>query len=198
MTSIFRKIGFFVAFVIPALVIIGYYVGGVWNYLTLFFAFLVLPLLDQVLGIDTRNVPGDKVKKVGDEFYYRFVTYIWTYVQIAMVVWGAYAVTSGKLQTPWEWLGFALSFSLVSGGIGITVAHELGHKKQAIERFYSKLLLMTVCYMHFYIEHNRGHHVTVATRRTRRQRGKMRTFLPSGSGPYSEVTDMHGNWKMKA
>ena len=56
-----------------------------------------------------------------------------------------------------------MSFSLVSGGIGITVAHELGHKKQAIEKFYSKLLLMTVCYMHFYIEHNRGHHVVVAT-----------------------------------
>lgn len=51
----------------------------------------------------------------------------------------------------------------MSGGIGITVAHELGHKKQAIEKFYSKVLLMTVCYMHFYIEHNRGHHVIVAT-----------------------------------
>jgi alkane 1-monooxygenase len=78
-------------------------------------------------------------------------------------VWGAYAVTTQKLTTPIEWIGFVIGFSLVTGGIGITVAHELGHKKSKLEQFYSKLLLMTVCYMHFYIEHNRGHHVQVAT-----------------------------------
>ncbi|MEX2232696.1 MAG: alkane 1-monooxygenase [Cyclobacteriaceae bacterium] len=53
--------------------------------------------------------------------------------------------------------------ALVTGGIGITVAHELGHKKSALEQFYGKILLLTVCYMHFHIEHNRGHHVAVAT-----------------------------------
>lgn len=163
MISIFRKIGFFVAFILPALVVTGFYLDGMWNYLALFFAFFVLPILDQSIGIDTSNVPKEEAKIVGEEFYYRFVTYVWTYVQVAMVVWGAYAATTGQLDSFWEWLGFILGFSLVSGGIGITVAHELGHKKHAIERFYSKLLLMTVCYMHFYIEHNRGHHVAVAT-----------------------------------
>jgi alkane 1-monooxygenase len=78
-------------------------------------------------------------------------------------VWGAYAATSGRLDSVWEWVGFIVSFSLVTGGIGITVAHELGHKKSMLERLYGKILLMTVCYMHFYIEHNRGHHVLVAT-----------------------------------
>jgi alkane 1-monooxygenase len=72
-------------------------------------------------------------------------------------------VTTGKLTTWYEWAGFVLSFALVTGGIGITVAHELGHKKSLLERTYGKILLMTVSYMHFYIEHNRGHHVTVAT-----------------------------------
>jgi alkane 1-monooxygenase len=100
---------------------------------------------------------------VGDEFYYRFVTYIWTFVQVAFVVWGAFAVTTGRLTTTLEWVGFVIGFSLVTGGIGITVAHELGHKKSKLEQFYSKLILMTVCYMHFFIEHNRGHHVQVAT-----------------------------------
>jgi len=163
MVSFFRKIGFFTAFIIPALVITGFYLGGAWNYLALFFAFIVLPLLDHYIGIDNRNVPENQAKFVGEEFYYRFVTYLWTYLQIVLIIWGAYAVTTGKLDTFWHWLGFVLSFSLVSGGIGITVAHELGHKKAAIEKIYSKLLLMTVCYMHFYIEHNRGHHVSVAT-----------------------------------
>lgn len=164
MVSLLRKIGFFVAFILPALVVAGFYLGGAWNYLTLVFAFLILPILDQSIGVDKTNVPDDQAKLVGEDFYYRFVTYVWTFVQLALVVWGANAVTTGKLVTSWEWLGFLLSFSIVTGGIGITVAHELGHKKHPLEKFYSKLLLMTVCYMHFYIEHNRGHHVAVATR----------------------------------
>ncbi len=158
-----KKLRFFYAFEVPALAVLGYYLGGGWNFLAVGFAFFVLPLFDHWIGVDTTNVEPKDVKKVGEEFYYRFITYVWTYVQIGMLIWGVYVVAQGGLTTWFEWLGFVLSFSLVTGGIGITVAHELGHKKTAIERIYSKLLLMTVCYMHFYIEHNRGHHVQVAT-----------------------------------
>lgn len=163
MKKVFKKLAFFTAFIIPALVIAGFYLDEYWNFLAIIFSFLLIPLIDQSLGIDTSNVDENEVKIVGEEFYYRFVTYVWTYVQIAFVVWGAFAVTTGRLNSTWEWAAFVLSVSLVTGGIGITVAHELGHKKSRLERTYGKILLMTVCYMHFYIEHNRGHHVTVAT-----------------------------------
>jgi alkane 1-monooxygenase len=163
MKLIIRKIGFFSAFIIPALVVTGYYLGGYFNFLTVIFSFLLIPAIDQALGLDTSNVPADEAKVRAEEFYYRFVTYCWTWFQIAFMIWGAYAVSSGKLDSIVAWIGFILSFSLVTGGIGITVAHELGHKKSRLERFYGKVLLMTVSYMHFYIEHNRGHHVYVAT-----------------------------------
>jgi alkane 1-monooxygenase len=161
--SIPRKIGFFTAFILPALVVIGWLAGGAWNTLTLAFVFLFIPLLDWWSGIDTGNVPNDQVKQVSEEFFYRFVTYLWAYMQLAMVLWGAWVVAASGPLPWWVWGAFLLSMSMVTGGIGITVAHELGHKKSALERFYSKALLMTVCYMHFYIEHNRGHHVWVAT-----------------------------------
>lgn len=159
----FKKLGFFTAFIIPALVVTGYYLDAWWNFLAVAFAFIVLPLIDQLLGLDTSNVDDQQAKIVGEEFYYRFVTYIWTFIQVGFVIWGCYAVGTGKINSWLEWIGFVLSFSLVTGGVGITVAHELGHKKSPLERFYAKTLLMTVCYMHFYIEHNRGHHVLVAT-----------------------------------
>lgn len=162
MNRAFKKIGFFSAFIIPSLVVAGFYGGGWWNYVALLFAFIILPLIDQLVGLDTSNVPDDQVKIVSEELYYRFVTYVWTYVQLAFVIWGAFAVTQRGLSGS-EWVGFIMGTALVTGGIGITVAHELGHKKSTLERFYSKVLLMTVCYMHFYIEHNRGHHITVAT-----------------------------------
>ncbi len=158
-----KKIGFFTAFILPALSVTGFYLGGWWNYLTLGFVFLGITSIDYLTGTDKENVGESDVKMIGEEFYYRFVTYIWTFVQVAFVVWGAYAISSGKISGLSEWIGFIIGFSLVTGGIGITVAHELGHKKSKLEQFYSKLLLMTVCYMHFFIEHNRGHHVQVAT-----------------------------------
>ncbi|HEX5167754.1 MAG TPA: fatty acid desaturase [Cyclobacteriaceae bacterium] len=162
MNRTLRKIGFFSAFILPLLVVAGFYGGGWWNYLSVLFAFILLPLIDQLIGLDTSNIPEDEIKIVSEEFYYRFVTYVWTYVQFAFVVWGVFVIARRDLSVL-EWIGFTLGFAVVTGGIGITVAHELGHKKSSLERLYSKILLMTVCYMHFYIEHNRGHHVMVAT-----------------------------------
>jgi len=45
----------------------------------------------------------------------------------------------------------------------INVAHELGHRESLFERSLSKLLLLPCLYMHFYLEHNFGHHKNVAT-----------------------------------
>ncbi len=158
-----KKIGFFTAFILPTFAVVGFYAGGWWNYLAIAFAFIIIPIIDQLTGLDTTNIPDTEAKRVSEEYYFRFVTYVWTYVQVAFVIWCCYAVTTGNLQSGFEWFGFVLSVALVTGGIGITVAHELGHKNSAWERFYAKLLLMTVSYMHFYVEHNRGHHVWVAT-----------------------------------
>jgi alkane 1-monooxygenase len=90
------------------------------------------------------------------------VTYGWVYVQLGVLAWGFYVVSTSDLFW-WQWIAFSTGTALVTGGIGITVAHELGHRSEKIEQFYAKVLLMTVCYMHFFIEHNRGHHVRVAT-----------------------------------
>jgi len=62
-----------------------------------------------------------------------------------------------------EYLGLALSTGILLATNGINVAHELGHRKSLIERLMSKALYMPCLYMHFYIEHNFGHHFKVAT-----------------------------------
>jgi alkane 1-monooxygenase len=55
------------------------------------------------------------------------------------------------------------AFGMACGVLGINAAHELGHRQNAYEQFMSKMLLLTTLYMHFFIEHNRGHHKYVAT-----------------------------------
>lgn len=53
------------------------------------------------------------------------------------------------------------------GAIGINVAHELGHKKEKYKQTMAKALLLPSLYMHFFVEHNLGHHKNVATARDR-------------------------------
>ena len=162
--SLTKRIGFLTAFIIPAAVIIGFYIGGWANLLTPILVFIIIPSFDLFIGKDPENVSDTEAIILAEEFYYRLITYVWAVFQLLFVIWGAYVVSAYQLSQ-FEWVAFIFSFSLVTGGIGITVAHELGHKKNKLEQFYSKLILMTVGYMHFFIEHNKGHHVYVATPR---------------------------------
>jgi alkane 1-monooxygenase len=52
---------------------------------------------------------------------------------------------------------------LLCGIFGINVAHELGHRVDRFEQTLAKALLLTSLYMHFFTEHNKGHHKRVAT-----------------------------------
>lgn len=158
----FKKIGFFSAFILPVLLIGGFYLGGLNLLLIHAFVFVLVPYLDFLIRTDRTNIPENEISNISKERFYRFVTFIWVYVQICVLVWGFYVVAAYTLSF-WEWLAFTTGMALVTGGVGITVAHELGHKSDDLEQDYAKFLLMTVCYMHFIIEHNRGHHVRVAT-----------------------------------
>jgi len=59
--------------------------------------------------------------------------------------------------------GRIVAMGLLCGAFGINAAHELGHRTNVFEQFLAKLLLLTSLYMHFFIEHNKGHHKHVAT-----------------------------------
>jgi alkane 1-monooxygenase len=132
--------------------------------------YVVLPALDRRYGPDGQNPPDEVMKRLENDKYYRYCTYIYLPFQYASVVFGAYLFTASELS----WLGFdgslgwpgkiglALSVGML-GGVGINTAHELGHKKDSLERWLAKITLAQTWYGHFYIEHNRGHHVRVAT-----------------------------------
>jgi alkane 1-monooxygenase len=59
--------------------------------------------------------------------------------------------------------GRVISMGLLCATFGINVAHELGHRVNKMEQTFAKMLLLTSLYMHFFIEHNKGHHKHVAT-----------------------------------
>lgn len=64
----------------------------------------------------------------------------------------------------WAVLALGLGVGGVTGSQGITYAHELGHARSRIDRVLGWLLMGSVLYAHFMVEHYRGHHPRAATR----------------------------------
>lgn len=60
-------------------------------------------------------------------------------------------------------LGMAFAAGFVSGSQGITYAHELGHSRSRTDRVLAWVLMTSVSYAHFMVEHYRGHHPRAAT-----------------------------------
>jgi alkane 1-monooxygenase len=134
---------------------------GIFWFYGPFLVFAVFPLLDLAVGMDAENPPDEAIKWLEQDRYYRWCTYLYLPVQYAGLVFACWQWSSGKLSAI-EDVGLALTMSMVSG-IAINTAHELGHKRASMERWLSKVALAQSGYGHFFIEHNRGHHVRVAT-----------------------------------
>lgn len=145
-------------------------VAPVWWWIGPLMVYVLLPLLDVFFGPDGDNPPEEVMEWLENDKYYRYLTYAYIPLQILSLVTACYLWSATDLG----WLGIDGGLGVVSkiglaitigcvAGIGINTAHELGHKKDGLERWLSKVALAQSFYGHFYIEHNRGHHVRVAT-----------------------------------
>jgi alkane 1-monooxygenase len=114
------------------------------------------------VGRDRRNPRAETLPVLEREPLYRTILYACAAADLAVIGWGAVVVSRGDLS-PVQTLGVMLSVGFVMGAQGITFAHELGHARSKADQLLAKVLLTAVCYGHFFIEHNRGHHVRVAT-----------------------------------
>lgn len=94
----------------------------------------------------------------------------WPFDALVYVLAGVQLLNIGLLA----WMYAAQSFFSVdllmalvvvgaSSGFSIITAHELIHRRGALDRWLGRLLLCTVLYEHFYTEHLRGHHARVGT-----------------------------------
>ena len=164
-----------IGLVVPSLAFVGFggwqlTGSGLWLWVGPVVILVIVPAIDLVAGLDRSNPPDDVIEALENDKYYRWITYLFLPIQYvgfvsAMAVvggWDVFGVLADQPLTTLDKVGLAISIGCI-GGIGINTAHELGHKKEATERWLSKIALAQVFYGHFYIEHNRGHHVRVAT-----------------------------------
>lgn len=123
------------------------------------FVFVMIPMLDFIFGekkeimIETND---------GEDSFYHYVMYFYIPIHIFLVLFGAHYISNQNLSVLQQWV-FTISTGLITGGIGITIAHELCHRKNSRDQLLSDILLSFVCYTHFSTEHVLGHHKRVAT-----------------------------------
>ena len=63
----------------------------------------------------------------------------------------------------WTVVGVGYAVGFIPGSQGITYAHELGHSRKRADRALGWVLMASVGYPQFMVEHYRGHHVRAAT-----------------------------------
>ncbi len=155
------------ALLVPTLPLSGFAVwlatcGAAWAWwITPVAVFGLVPALDMVRGDDRTNPPEEIAQQLQQVPYYRWLTYLFLPAQYAALVLCCAVWAHGGLGVA-GLAGLVLTIG-IGDGIAINTAHELGHKREAAERWLSKIALAPTGYGHFYVEHNRGHHVRVAT-----------------------------------
>ncbi|MGR3810602.1 alkane 1-monooxygenase [Jiulongibacter sp. NS-SX5] len=160
--SVWKKIGFVFSFSIPVLILAGFYLPDQpITFLSAPFSYFVIPLVDYLIGKDQNNVIKDEFDGLIQNKYFDFLVYSHVYLQFFLLGWGLYVLSNYQL-TNLQIHGIIVSQAIYSSTI-INVAHELGHRPGKWARLHARLALITVFYHHFTIEHNRGHHVRVAT-----------------------------------
>ncbi|GJM10969.1 MAG: hypothetical protein DHS20C11_32450 [Lysobacteraceae bacterium] len=130
-------------------------------YLTPVYVFVLIPVLDWMVGEDRSNPPESAVATLAADRWYRFWLMAYIPLHWLVLLFGLWQLTTVDLGVA-ATAGLVISMGLVSGG-GINVAHEIGHKRGSFNTWAAWLALAPACYGHFHVEHNRGHHVRVST-----------------------------------
>ncbi len=127
-------------------------------------AFVVIPVLDQLIGADETHVPSGTLEDLENDNFYRWVNYLYLPNQYLSLIFACWLWSGGGWLTmsTIDKIGLMVTVGIV-GGIAINAAHELGHRRASAEKRLSKIALAQTGYGHFFVEHNRGHHLRVAT-----------------------------------
>lgn len=158
-----NKFGYLLVFTIPISFLLSFYSGNIYMMYSLpFMMFIVMPIIDPLFGVDNQNYDSEKEKQLKDESFYKVVLYAWAIVQTLMMLWIVYLFASREISVEYI-IPMVINTMIMNGGVGIVVAHELGHKNNKLDKYLAKLLLIQVFYGHYTVKHNRGHHVHVGT-----------------------------------
>ena len=158
-----KDLKYLAAFSVPIIAVFGISLRREWSFLTPIYAFVVIPVLELILSVDDKNLPKKEVENKVKNRLFDWLLYLNLPIVFSIFIYALITVTTIKLEVH-EFIGLIISTGIVLGVNGINVAHELGHRQTSNERFLGKIMLLPALYMHFFMEHNFGHHLNAATK----------------------------------
>ena len=157
-----RAFKYLTPFVLFLLAIIAFSGHGIVCWLPLLYVFFVIPFVELLIRPDAKNLEQTEEELTKQNKLYDYILYLAVIIQYYVLYIFLNSLQEYDLSVS-DIAGRVIAMGLLCGIFGINVAHELGHRVNKLDRTLAKALLLTSLYMHFYIEHNKGHHKNVAT-----------------------------------
>jgi alkane 1-monooxygenase len=148
--------------VLYACAVVSFTNTGLLCWLPMIFSWIFIPGIELFLKADTSNMSAAEEEMAKADKTYDYLLYLVVLLQMPTLFFFLQSFVGAELSTI-DIAGRVCSMGMLCGTFGINVAHELGHRKNKLEQTLAKTLLLSSLYMHFFIEHNKGHHKNVAT-----------------------------------
>jgi alkane 1-monooxygenase len=150
----------------PLIIYIGSFraftVMGWEVWMPLIYAWIIIPGLELFIRPNPGNMSAAEEELSRNDKIYDIFLYLVVVLQYAALIRFLYAMSHDQMS--WlDIIGRVWVMGMLCGVFGINVGHELGHRVSKFEQTLAKMLLLTSQYMHFFVEHNKGHHKRVAT-----------------------------------
>ena len=144
------------------LALLSFTYTGIVVWWPLIHAWILIPLMEIFLKPNAANLSEVETDLAKENKWFDRMLYVIVFFQYVTLIFFLLSFRQTGL-TNWDIAGRIGTMGLLCGTFGINVAHELGHRSTKYEQWMAKALLATSLYMHFFIEHNKGHHKYVAT-----------------------------------
>ena len=157
-----RAIKYLLPFIIYVSAIRSFHTQGIVVWFPLILAWVIIPLAELFIKPDSKNMGAAEEELAKTDKVYDFILYIIVPLQFIALYFFLKNISDPTLAW-YDTAGRIGVMGLLCGVFGINVGHELGHRVNVFEQTMAKMLLLSSLYMHFFIEHNKGHHKRVAT-----------------------------------
>ncbi len=144
----------------PVLAGVGLVLGGWWTWLHPLVMYGLISVLELWWGGSEDDLPQESDRARGEHWFAQLV--LWSVAPVLLALLLGSLSRADNFST-WELMGLVIGVGTSLGTLGINGAHELGHDRGLRSKRLAELLLLLSLFMHFHVEHNRGHHVRVGT-----------------------------------
>jgi alkane 1-monooxygenase len=117
-----KDLKYLFAYTVPLAAFISFQSSGVWTFALVFYAFLIIPLLDIIAGESSENLPDEDASYKKNKWVFDFMLYLNLPLVFGLLFLAFYKVQTQE-YTSLEYCGFALSAGIFLATSGINVAH---------------------------------------------------------------------------